>query len=61
VDIRIEVVYLLTLRWPVTMVLAKATWRYYSQLRERQQTSRSSPLAQATQWAQGQDMEGYTI
>jgi hypothetical protein len=48
VDIRIEVIYLLTLRWPVTVVLAKATWRYYSQLRERQQTSKASPLAQVT-------------
>jgi hypothetical protein len=44
-DIRVEIIYILTLRWPVTVVLAKATWRYYSQLRDRQHSSPSAPLS----------------
>ena len=31
-DIRMEVIYTLTLRWPLELALGKATWRYYWRL-----------------------------
>jgi hypothetical protein len=31
-DIRVEALYVLTLRWPVEVALAKATWRYYTRV-----------------------------
>lgn len=29
VDMRVEVVYALTVRWPLEVALAKASWRFY--------------------------------
>jgi hypothetical protein len=31
-DIRVEILYILTLRWSVVVALAKATWRYYTRV-----------------------------
>lgn len=32
VEVRVEVLYILTLRWPLTVVMAKAVWRYYARV-----------------------------
>lgn len=51
VDIRMELVYILTLRWPLAVALAKATWRYYRRVRDMATSEDPSPLGMAARWA----------
>ena len=61
VDIRMELVYILTLRWPLAVALAKATWRYYRRVRDMATSEDPSPLGMAARWAQAQDVGGYVL
>ena len=52
-DIRMEVVYILTLRWPVVVALAKATWRYYTHIQRLVAAPNPPPIAVMARWSRG--------
>lgn len=52
-DVRTEVLYVLSLRWPLTVVVAKAVWRYYARIRRMVDAQESAPIVQAIRWAVG--------
>ena len=52
VDIRMELVYILTLRWPLAVALSKATWRYYRRVRDMAASGDPGPLGVTARWAQ---------
>lgn len=46
-----EIVYILTLRWPLAVAIAKAIWRYYRRVREMTTSEDPCPLGIAARWA----------
>lgn len=53
VEVRVEVLYILTLRWPLTVVMAKAVWRYYARVGRMVSSQEADPIAEVTRWAVG--------
>ena len=60
-DIRMEVIYILTLRWPLEVALGKASWRYYQRLGQLMGTGEEIPVATVATWALRQDTDSYTL
>jgi hypothetical protein len=60
-EIRVELVYILTLRWPVVVALAKATWRYYRRIQEMVAAPHPPPIGMAAKWTRGIDSPDYTL
>jgi len=60
-DTRMEVLYILSLRWPVSLALAKATWRYYDRVRRLLGEGKQAPIVQLARWARIQDPGVYTL
>jgi hypothetical protein len=61
VDIRVELIYILTLRWPVVVALAKATWRYYRRIQGMVAAPYPPPIGLAARWTRGIETGGYTL
>jgi hypothetical protein len=51
----VEIIYILTLRWPVVVALAKATWRYYRRLQDIVAAPHPPPIGCVARWTRGLD------
>lgn len=48
--IRLEVLYAVTMRWPVEVLVAKATWRYYHRVLSLSPARDGFPIAGLARW-----------
>ena len=60
-DTRMEVIYILTLRWPLEVALGKATWRYFQRVQQLMGAGEETPVAIVATWAVRQDTDSYTL
>ena len=56
-DIRMDIIYILTLRWPLEVSLGKASWRYYQHLGQVMGAGEGTPVATVATWAMRQDTD----
>lgn len=49
-DVRMEVVYVVAMRFPVEVLMAKAIWRYFSRVRELAGGSDCPPVGLVVRW-----------
>jgi hypothetical protein len=53
-ELRVELLYVATLRWPLEVVLLKAAWRYFNRVQELIAREPATPIAVAAKWARNQ-------
>ena len=49
--VRTTVIYVVTVRWPLEVVLTKAIWRYFRRTAQLRTQTATPPVATLTRWA----------
>ena len=59
IQVRVEVMLVALVRWPLELLLAKAAWRYYRRVAELQGKPGAPPVAQLAGWLRTAPAEVY--
>jgi hypothetical protein len=60
-EVRNEVLYVATLRWPLETIIAKVVLRYYQRVTALQSSPQPPPVALVGRWSCGQETGTYTM